>query len=162
MNKNHKTRQELVTLFKRTVFSFNSLDIDYDLSQSTPEFCIHFLKNVINPKSLKKIMFKIRQSENEWIREFIELKGILLILNIIDKYSNKHRSSYQSASLYSILILSKSICCVKEILNSKIGMECLIDLMNDNISAMRTFTRSMNILFRLIRFLYIFYVTYKI
>jgi hypothetical protein len=144
---NRKNRQELANLFIRTVKSFNSLEFDYDLSQSSPEFCIHFMRNIINPKLLKKLILKIRQSQSEWIKEFIELKGLLLILNIIDKYSNKQRLSYQTASLYSILILSKCICCVKEILNSKIGMESLIDLMNDNISVMRTFSKGIFFIF---------------
>jgi hypothetical protein len=157
-NNNRRTRQELAKLFIQTVKSLNNIENDYDLSQSTPEFCIHFFKNIINLKSLRKLHSKIIENQNEWIKEFIELNGILLILNIIDKYSNKHRSSYQAASLYSVLILSKCILCVKEILNSKIGMDSLVNLIKNDIGAMRTFSKGKFISIMKNAYKYVFFI----
>jgi hypothetical protein len=140
----------LKELFIRKVKGLISIDpYDYSLNESSPEFCVHLLKNISNLKLLKKLIVKFKESSNDWIKEFIDdYKGLFTILDIIEKYSSKRRASQRNSTIiFDSITLTKCICCIKELLNTKTGMESLIELVNDNALAIKTISKGFSQVF---------------
>jgi 3-dehydroquinate dehydratase len=107
-----------------------NLDFDYDLNNATPEFCVQLL-NFPNLKMFSKLHSKIRSKnrDREWILDFIQSNGLYSLVQCVEKLSTK---KYSSAIIFNSLVLSKCICCIKEVLNSKYGMECIINMANEH------------------------------
>ena len=96
---------------------------DYNLKCASPEFCIQLLES-LNVKMLTKLHRHIKFSDHRWIRHFINGNGLFSLLKCIEKILNRTRNH----SFYSSIILSKCLSCIKELMNSKKGMESIIDL----------------------------------
>lgn len=140
-----------VAKFRHVARALANIEYDYNLEHSSPDFCIHLLLNA-NLRVLTKLNRKLRNSSKEWIVEFVNTGGLLALLNLVDKLcqtqdtkatnksylransrnndiSNvKMTNSRTNSSFFKSLILSKCICCIKELMNSKYGMETIIEL----------------------------------
>ena len=131
-----RSKLELKNIFKRVAKAIATIDYDYDLKNASPDFCIQLL-HYPNLKMLSKLNRKLKTSSKEWIGEFIELKGLFSLIVCIEDICNKRKKS----QLFISLILSKCVCCIKEILNLKFGMESIIDTVNEDPSCIQTLAK---------------------
>lgn len=118
--------------FRRVARALVNLEGDFSLDVASPEFCLHLLVNP-NLKTLTRLHRKLRILSKEWVIEFIELGGLLSLLKCVDQFYR----SRTSEQFFNSLVLSKTVCCIKELLNLKYGMECVINLANENRASVR-------------------------
>lgn len=116
--------------FRRVARALANLEYDFNLDNASPEFCLHLLENP-NLKMLTKMHRKLRTSSKEWIIDFIQLRGLFSLLQSVDRFCKTHKNN---TGLFNSLYLAKLVCCIKELLNLKYGMECIIDMANDDSS----------------------------
>ena len=122
--------------FDRVAKALATLDFDYDLKEASPEFCIQLL-SFPNLKMFSKLHRKIKTSGNEWIMEFIQSKGLFALIICVEQLCNKSNANV----IYNSLVMSKCVCCIKELLNLKIGMECIIDVVDLDPTCIQTFSK---------------------
>lgn len=109
--------------FRRVCRALANLEFDYTLNYSSPEFCKQLLVYP-NLKLFTKLERKLRNENQAWINEFIQTGGLFSLLHCIEYLSNK---KYGNNLLNSIL-LCKCLNCIKEIMNHRFGMECIIGM----------------------------------
>jgi hypothetical protein len=122
--------------FLRAAKALATIDHDYDLKEASPEFCIQLL-SFPNLKMFSKLHRKIKTSGNDWIMEFIQSKGLFGLILCVEQLCNKTSSNV----IYNSLVMSKCVCCIKELLNLKIGMECIIDVVDLDLTCIQTFSK---------------------
>ena len=111
--------------FRRVAKALANSEHDYELKEASPEFCIQLLI-CSNLKMFSKLHRKLKTSSNEWISEFIYSKGLFALIDCLERVCGKQNST----NIYNSLLMSKCVCCIKEMLNLKIGMECIIEVDN--------------------------------
>lgn len=129
--------RDLRALFIRTGRAIANLDQDYDLRSASPEFCIQLLIYP-NLKLFCKLHQKIKSSDSEWILEFIHHKGLFSLMKCVEVLCSRRRSS----EIFSSLIISKCVLCIKEVLNLKSGMERIINLAKDDSECLHILSKS--------------------
>ena len=87
----------------------------------TPEICIDFLKSP-NLKLLSSLNKKLKQNKADWNEEFLELNGSGVLLDIVDTLGQKRVTQLSDA-----LLLLECVECIKTLMNSKMGLEYLVD-----------------------------------
>ncbi|CAF0767609.1 unnamed protein product [Brachionus calyciflorus] len=120
-------KSELFLKFRQIGRAIANLENDYSIESSSPEFCIQLL-NYPNLKFFNKLNRKLRNSNKDWINEFIQSKGLFQLLYCVEYLCHKKTGS----SLINSILISKCLNCIKEILNHKFGMECIIDMANED------------------------------
>ncbi|XP_078089316.1 inverted formin-2 [Mustelus asterias] len=88
-----------------------------DLECDDPQFCIHLLKNPIlrNYNKLKKYLIG---SSNTWMVTFLELSGLDMMLEALDKLSGRG-----VPSIHDALLQLTCINCVRAVMNSQNGID---------------------------------------
>ena len=86
----------------------------------TPAICIDFLKSP-NLKLLSSLNKKLKHNNADWNEEFLELHGSDVLLDIVDALGYKRVTKLSDA-----LLLLESVECVKTIMNSKMGLDYLV------------------------------------
>lgn len=100
-----------------------NLEFDYSLNVSSPEFCNQLLVYP-NLKLFTKLERKLRNENKTWISEFIQTGGLFSLLRCVEYLSYKKNEN----NLLKSILLCKCLNCIKEIMNHKFGMECIINM----------------------------------
>ncbi|KAM4690860.1 inverted formin-2 [Rhinophrynus dorsalis] len=95
--------------------------IEGNLENADPELCIRLLQipSVINYSGLKK---RLESSDDDWMVQFLELSGLDLLLEALDKLSGRGVSRISDA-----LLQLTCINCVRTLMNSHKGIEYIVD-----------------------------------
>lgn len=101
---------------KRVVMVMDSVDFD----QCDLETGISTLK-VPSPEKYTALTKKIRSSNSEWLEKFLQYDGLEALLDAIGTISHRRVTQLSDA-----MMLLKCISCVKEVMNSKLGLDHLI------------------------------------
>jgi hypothetical protein len=101
---------------KRVVMVMDSVDFD----QCDLETGISTLK-VPSPEKYTALTKKIRSSNSEWLEKFLQYDGLEVLLDAIGTISHRRVTQLSDA-----MMLLKCISCVKEVMNSKMGLDHLI------------------------------------
>ena len=92
-----------------------------DLDQcSDPEFCVTIIK-IANVKTLSSLKRRIQKSSTEWYQGFLDAGGLEVLLEHVDNLGSRRVQNLSDA-----MLLLECVACIKNVLNSKPGMEYLI------------------------------------
>ncbi|KAM4662587.1 inverted formin-2 isoform 2-T2 [Discoglossus pictus] len=91
-----------------------------NLENAEPELCIRLLQipSVVNYSGLKK---RLESSDDEWMVQFLELSGLDLLLEALDRLSGRGVSRISDA-----LLQLTCINCVRTLMNSQKGIEYIV------------------------------------
>ncbi|XP_066464242.1 inverted formin-2 isoform X2 [Eleutherodactylus coqui] len=92
-----------------------------NLENADPELCIRLLQipSVVNYSGLKK---RLESSDDNWMVQFLELSGLDLLLEALDRLSGRGVSRISDA-----LLQLTCINCVRTIMNSHTGIEYIVN-----------------------------------
>ncbi|XP_006018121.1 inverted formin-2 [Alligator sinensis] len=92
-----------------------------NLENAEPELCIRLLQipSVVNYSGLKK---RLESSDDSWMVQFLELCGLDLLLEALDRLSGRGVSKISDA-----LLQLTCINCVRAVMNSQRGIEYIVD-----------------------------------
>ncbi|XP_067663787.1 inverted formin-2-like isoform X1 [Haliotis asinina] len=109
---------------------------DEDDSSKLDSDSLQFLLWIRNPtvQSLAKLRKAIKSNDRDWMREFLEFDGLGLLFQCL-----KNLSSYKGVSLSDMVLRMECAMCVREVVNSQSGLDCLLQLKGkkDNIFGRR-------------------------
>jgi hypothetical protein len=105
------------SLFKKRVEMVRD-SVDFD--QCDLETGISTLK-VPSPEKYTALTKKIRSSNSEWLEKFLQYDGLEALLDAIGTISHRRVTQLSDA-----MMLLKCISCIKEVMNSKLGLDHLI------------------------------------
>ncbi|XP_041454485.1 inverted formin-2-like isoform X2 [Lytechinus variegatus] len=90
------------------------------LENSEPELCIQLLRipSINNYTGLKK---RIQTSSTEWLEGFLELDGLGVLLDVVERLSDR------GMSFADAYLQVEIVGCIKAVMNSKTGMDFLIE-----------------------------------
>lgn len=90
------------------------------LENSEPELCIQLLRipSINNYTGLKK---RIQTGSTEWLEGFLELDGLGVLLDVVE------RLSLRGLSFTDAYLQVEIVGCIKAVMNSKTGMDFLIE-----------------------------------
>ena len=111
-------RKPASSLFGRRVSDMLS---KAELSNCDPDVCVSLLR-IPSMKTCSALNRKLKQADSEWIAGFLEADGLTVLLDTVDTISSKRVSQLSDA-----MLLIECVACVKTIMNSKIGLEYIID-----------------------------------
>ncbi|XP_068048353.1 inverted formin-2-like isoform X4 [Anomalospiza imberbis] len=91
-----------------------------NLENAEPELCIRLLQmpSVVNYSGLKK---RLENSDNAWMVQFLELSGLDLLLEALDRLSGRGVARISDA-----LLQLTCISCVRAVMNSHKGIEYIV------------------------------------
>lgn len=113
--------------FRKVGRALANLEYDYDISQASPEFCSHLVSSSHNAKVFAKLHKKLQSTNQSWIFDFVyTFKGLLALLFCLDKIC------IRKTTLMNSLLTLKCLSCIKEIMNSKHGMDKIISLASED------------------------------
>jgi len=115
------------------------IDVSYDLTSATPQFCLSLLPSVNTSPTLttlSKLHRKIQTSSRRWIRDFIHADALIALLTCTEAILHRHGSSF-----YAAVLLYKCLACIKELMNLQYGMEAVINMGVDNTTCASTLAR---------------------
>lgn len=92
-----------------------------NLENAEPELCIRLLQvpTVVNYSGLKK---RLEGSDETWMVQFLELSGLDLLLEALDRLSGRGCSRITDA-----LLQLTCVNCVKAVMNSSIGIHFIME-----------------------------------
>lgn len=135
--KESDSNKNLIKIFRRVGRALANLEYEYHLEHASPEFCIQILAYP-NLKMFSKLHRKLRVSTKEWITDFIQFKGLFTLLHCVEYLCHRKKHS----ALFNSLELSKCVCCIREVLNVKYGMESIINLATEETSFVPIFAKA--------------------
>ncbi|XP_046369459.2 inverted formin-2-like [Haliotis rufescens] len=113
----------------------NSDDEDNEGSKLDSD-SLQFLLWIRNPtvQNLAKLRKAIKSNDRDWMREFLEFDGLGLLFQCL-----KNLSSFKGVSLSDMVLRMECAMCVREVVNSQSGLDCLLKLKGkkDNIFGRR-------------------------
>lgn len=106
---------------KEKLGSQESDQTEANLENAEPELCIRLLQipSVVNYSGLKK---RLESSDDSWMVQFLELCGLDLLLEALDRLSGRGVSKISDA-----LLQLTCINCVRAVMNSQRGIEYIVD-----------------------------------
>lgn len=112
----------------------NSSDDDNDKNGYSDAF--NFLQWIRNPtvQNLGKLRRAIKSNDRDWMTEFLEYDGLGLLFQCL-----KNLSEYQGFHLSDMVLRMECIMCIREVINSQSGLDCLLKIKGrrDNIFGRR-------------------------
>ncbi|XP_067223733.1 inverted formin-2 isoform X7 [Chanodichthys erythropterus] len=92
-----------------------------NLENAEPELCIRLLQvpSVVNYSGLKK---RLERSDQAWMVQFLELSGLDLLLEALDRLSGRGCSRIADA-----LLQLTCVNCVRAVMNSSAGIHFIVD-----------------------------------
>lgn len=96
-----------------------------DLTECDPEMCVGLLK-LPSIRTYAALSKKLRTCNKQWMSGFLEAYGLKVLLESVDTLSSRKVSQLTDA-----MMLLECVNCVKEVMNSKIGLEFIIDGKNE-------------------------------
>ena len=101
-----------------------------------PTESLNFIMWIRNPtlQNLAKLRKTIRTNDADWMTEFLEYDGLGLLFQCL-----KNLCSYQSHHLSDMVLRLECIMCIREVVNSLSGIDCLLKIKGrkDNIFGRR-------------------------
>lgn len=85
-----------------------------------PELCIEMMKHP-SMRTFIALKKQLQNSNSEWISNFLDAGGLLVLLEFIDSLSASRVSQLSDA-----LVLLEAVQCVKAVVNCKVGLEYLV------------------------------------
>uniref|UniRef100_A0A8D0DJC9 GBD/FH3 domain-containing protein n=1 Tax=Salvator merianae TaxID=96440 RepID=A0A8D0DJC9_SALMN len=106
---------------KEKLGSQDSDQTEANLENAEPELCIRLLQipTVVNYSGLKK---RLESSDDNWMVQFLELCGLDLLLEALDRLSGRGVSRISDA-----LLQLTCINCVRAVMNSQKGIEYIVN-----------------------------------
>ena len=103
----------------------NSSDEDAQDGSKPDADSLQFLMLVRNPtiQSLAKLRKTIKSNDRDWMKEFLEFDGLGLLFQCL-----KNLSSYQSTHLSDMVLRMECVTCIREVVNSQTGLDCLLNI----------------------------------
>ncbi|KAI0224266.1 Inverted formin-2, partial [Lamellibrachia satsuma] len=92
----------------------------FDLDHCDPDVCISFLRNP-SIKTYAALKRKLKNADKDWIQGFLDADGLEILLSAIDLVGGRRVSQLSDA-----MLLLECVSCIKELMNSKVGLEYLI------------------------------------
>ena len=97
---------------------------------------INFLQWIRNPNipNLSKLRRAIKTNDKDWMREFLEFDGLGLLFQCL-----RNLSDIQTFHLSDMVLRMECIMCIREVINSQTGLDCLLQIKGkkDNIFGRR-------------------------
>ncbi|XP_070607427.1 inverted formin-2 isoform X2 [Erythrolamprus reginae] len=108
------------SVLKEKLGSQDSDQTEANLENAEPELCIRLLQipSVVNYSGLKK---RLESSDDSWMVQFLELCGLDLLLEALDRLSGRGVSRISDA-----LLQLTCISCVRAVMNSQKGIEYIV------------------------------------
>ncbi|XP_013928940.1 PREDICTED: inverted formin-2-like [Thamnophis sirtalis] len=108
------------SVLKEKLGSQDSDQTEANLENAEPELCIRLLQipSVVNYSGLKK---RLESSDDSWMVQFLELCGLDLLLEALDRLSGRGVSRISDA-----LLQLTCINCVRAVMNSQKGIEYIV------------------------------------
>ncbi|XP_034274462.1 inverted formin-2 isoform X3 [Pantherophis guttatus] len=108
------------SVLKERLGSQDSDQTEANLENAEPELCIRLLQipSVVNYSGLKK---RLESSDDSWMVQFLELCGLDLLLEALDRLSGRGVSRISDA-----LLQLTCINCVRAVMNSQKGIEYIV------------------------------------
>ncbi|XP_063146469.1 inverted formin-2 isoform X1 [Candoia aspera] len=108
------------SVLKERLGSQDSDQTEANLENAEPELCIRLLQipSVVNYSGLKK---RLESSDDSWMVQFLELCGLDLLLEALDRLSGRGVSRISDA-----LLQLTCISCVRAVMNSQKGIEYIV------------------------------------
>ncbi|XP_052280011.1 inverted formin-2-like [Dreissena polymorpha] len=114
----------------------NSSDDDAGNDANGLGDAVNFLYWIRNPnlQNLAKLRRAVKLNDKDWMREFLEFDGLGLLLQCL-----KDLSVMQGFHLSDMVLKMECIMCIREVVNSQTGIDCLLKLKGktDNIFGRR-------------------------
>jgi hypothetical protein len=116
---------------------------EYDciLEKASPELCVHLLAVTPNLKLFSKLHRKLKSSDKDWSNGFLHSSGLVTLLSCVDVLCSSSSAATSNSSLFSSLLIAKCVCCLKELLNLKHGMESIIEIASSDASTVNALAR---------------------
>ena len=97
---------------------------------------INFLQWIRNPtlQNLAKLRRAVKTNDKDWMKEFLEFDGLGLLFQCL-----KDLSAIQGFHLTDMVLKMECIMCIREVVNSQTGLDCLLQIKGrkDNIFGRR-------------------------
>ena len=97
---------------------------------------INFLQWIRNPNipNLARLRRAIKTNDKDWMREFLEFDGLGLLFQCL-----RNLSDIQGFHLSDMVLRMECIMCIREVINSQTGLDCLLQIKGkkDNIFGRR-------------------------
>ncbi|XP_078418624.1 inverted formin-2-like [Cetorhinus maximus] len=108
-------------LVKEKVTPLDTDNTEANLENAEPELCIRFLQvpTVVNYSGLKK---RLENSNNGWMVQFLELDGLDLLLEALDRLSGRGVARISDA-----LLQLTCVKCVRAVMNSSSGINYIVN-----------------------------------
>uniref|UniRef100_A0A3Q1F1B6 Inverted formin-2-like n=1 Tax=Acanthochromis polyacanthus TaxID=80966 RepID=A0A3Q1F1B6_9TELE len=90
-----------------------------NLESADPELCIRLVPTVVNYSGLKR---RLEGSDQTWMVQFLELSGLDLLLEALDRLSGRGCSRIADA-----LLQLTCVSCVRAVMNSSAGIHFIIE-----------------------------------
>uniref|UniRef100_A0A8C6VCD7 Inverted formin 2 n=1 Tax=Naja naja TaxID=35670 RepID=A0A8C6VCD7_NAJNA len=115
-----ETAHKKWSVLKERLGSQDSDQTEANLENAEPELCIRLLQipSVVNYSGLKK---RLESSDDSWMVQFLELCGLDLLLEALDRLSGRGVSRISDA-----LLQLTCINCVRAVMNSQKGIEYIV------------------------------------
>lgn len=86
---------------------------------------LNFLLWIRNPtlQNLSNLRKAIMSNDRDWMKEFLEFDGLGLLFQCLNNLS-----SYHSRHLTDMVLRMECVSCIREVVNSQIGLDCLLKL----------------------------------
>ncbi|XP_035276594.1 inverted formin-2-like [Anguilla anguilla] len=114
-------KQKWVALKDHVATPLEETQTDGNLENSDPELCIRLLQipNVVNYSGLKR---RLEASDSTWMTQFLELSGLDLLLEALDRLSGRGCAHISDAFLQLTCVG-----CVHAVMNSSAGIHYIVD-----------------------------------
>ncbi|GCB60512.1 hypothetical protein scyTo_0006881 [Scyliorhinus torazame] len=113
--------QKKWALVKEKAGASNADNTEANLENAEPELCIRLLQvpTVVNYSGLRK---RLENSSNDWMVQFLELSGLDLLLEALDRLSGRGVARISDA-----LLQLTCVKCVRAVLNSSSGIDYIVN-----------------------------------
>ncbi|KAG5846930.1 hypothetical protein ANANG_G00120180 [Anguilla anguilla] len=114
-------KQKWVALKDHVATPLEETQTDGNLENSDPELCIRLLQipTVVNYSGLKR---RLEASDSTWMTQFLELSGLDLLLEALDRLSGRG-----CAHISDALLQLTCVGCVRAVMNSSAGIHYIVD-----------------------------------
>ncbi|KAK3594658.1 hypothetical protein CHS0354_003581 [Potamilus streckersoni] len=113
---------------KKGIIRLQSKLLDAVLKQKLDDCSAEYFVQILNSPSAKifsALRTKLRKNNQEWNQEFLELHGLDCLFNYVDVVGQRKVTQLSDA-----LLLLECVECIKALMNSKIGMQYLVQHSN--------------------------------
>ncbi|XP_013879331.1 inverted formin-2 [Austrofundulus limnaeus] len=116
-----KTKWEALKEHLNTRSDDPDASLEANLENSDPELCIRLLQipTVVNYSGLRR---RLENSDESWMVQFLELRGLDLLMEALDRLSGRG-----CARIADALLQLTCVACVRAVMNSSAGLHFILD-----------------------------------